>query len=445
MPPSSDAPDIPDTPAQLRAHIQTCKQADPTAWERTRKCVHPAHLADTLAQLTARIRHSALPDTLRERLAAGLETSHVPASGTAGDHTLKAFTGLPHTKAIRALCLYFALVRDSAPASAGLTPHDIEAVVRHGPSPYELLLRVEKPSLLDLGAGDLSFEEALLDRYLPPLRQRGKVFTLHALDRLQPGSQLGGLYHASPERLRRLARVAPDALHFRFWGGMDMMAAATPRALLPRYTIVTCHAPATPTFAYEPSRLSPAIIRAHLARTKGDFHTVRVHGEDALTVMHRGTSLTFPPWKFSIQGPLALLNLAARRGALCVLTAIDDEMFWELLAQLVDNPAMRPADIVFTPDTIPGVFGPVHHTLTSLNIGDRCSLSDITALRHTFPAGPDPGDGSPAPHRFRFVEIRRGAVFPDMPAGSTARHFPHMSEEMPPWQLVLVPELVDER
>ncbi len=436
MPSSFGSPDIPRTSAQLRAHIQACKQADPVAWGLTRTLVHPSRLADTAFRLTEHIQRSALPVTLRERLATGLETAH----GTAGDHALKECTGLPRSKAIRALCLYFALIRDIAPSSAMLDPHDVEACVRQSLSPYELLLRVEKPSLLDLGAGDLSFEEALLDRYLPPLRQRETVLTLHALDRLQPGSQLGGGYHASPERLRRFSRVTPDHLQFRFWGGVDMMDVAKLRALLARYTVVTCHAPATPTFAYEPTRLSPAIIHAHLARTKGHSRKIRVNGEEALNVLHRGKNLTFPPWKFSIQGPLALLNLAARRGELCVLTAIDDEVFWEILAQLVDDPAMRPTDVVFTPDTLPGVFGQVHHALTSLTIGERCTLSDVTALRRTFPAGPGPGDGRPAPHRFRFVEIRRGAVFPDMPAGSTARQFSQMIEETPPWQLVLVPE-----
>ncbi len=440
MLPSSDAPDVPRTPAHLRARIQTCKQADPAAWELTRALVHPARLADTLGRLTERIQRSSLPGALREQLAAALDPSPA-ASGAAGDAALKVFTGLPHTKSLRALCLYFEIAGDAAPASTSASapaPHDVEDVARQCASPYELLLRVEHPSLLDLGAGDLSFEEELLDRCLPSLRRRGTVFTLHALDRLRPGSRLGGRYHADPARLRRLAGLAPNHLRFRFWGDADMMSPSTPRELLSRYTIVTCHAPATPTFAYEPTRLSPAVIDAHLAATKGDARTVRVDGEEALTVTHRGERLTFPPWKFVIQGPLALLRLAARRGALCVLAAVDDEVFWELLAQLVDDPAMRPADVVFTPDTRRAVFGDVHRALTSLDVGARCSLADVTALRRAFP-GPA-ADGTPAPHRFRFVEIRRGAVFPDVPASATARHFPHMREEAPPWHLTLVPE-----
>ena len=445
-PPSSDSPNIPHTTAQLRAHVQACKQTDPAAWALTRKLVHPSQLAGTVAQLTERIQRSALPDTVRAQLVAGLERFHAPSNDMAGNAMLKECTGLPHTKAIRALCLYFALLplrhscarRDRA-ASMPVAA-DREAFAQQGLSPYELLLRVENPSLLDLGAGDLSFEEELLDRYLPALQQRKKMLTLHALDRLQPGSQLGGRYHASPERLRRFARIPSDHLQFRFRGGVDMMDPALSPALLARYTIVTCHAPATPTFAYEPTRLSPSVIRSHLARTKGNSRIVRVNGEEALNVMHRGRNLTFPPWKFLIQGPLALLNLAASRGELCVLSAIDDEVFWEFLAQLVDDPAMRPADVVFTPDTLPGIFGPVHRELTSLKIGECCRLSDVSTLRRAFPHGPQLRDRKPFTCRFRFVEIRRGAVFPDMPAGMTARQFRHMSEEAPPWQLVLVPE-----
>ena len=221
-----------------------------------------------------------------------------------------------------------------------------------------------------------------------------------------------------------------------------MMDLSTYPHLLARYTMVTCHAPATPTFAYEPTRLSRTTIHAHLTNTKGDYRTVRVRGEEALEVRHRGKALTFPHWKFVIQGPLALLNLAASRGALCVLAAVDDEVFWEILAQLVDDPGMRPTDVVFTPDAVPEIFGQVHQDLASLKIGERCNLSDVTPLRQTIPAGTTPQKRKPGTWRFRFVEIRRGAVFPGMPAGSTARRFRHMSEEVPPWHLVLVPERV---
>ena len=386
-----------------------------------------------------RIQRSPLPGALRDGLAASLN----PGSASRIDPArLKELTGFPPTKAIRALCVYFALVQEEASSSFAPTPHEVEAFVRRNESPYDFLLQVEKPSLLDLGAGDLSFEEELLDHYLPALQQSGKALTLHALDRLQPGSQLGGAYHASPERLRRFSQYASDNLQFRFWGGVDMTDLSSRPHLLAQYTMVTCHAPATPTFAYEPTRLSPNTIHAHLTETKGEYRTVRIHGEEALEVLHRGKRLTFPSWKFVIQGPLALLNLAARRGALCVLAAVDDEVFWEILAQLVEDPGMRPANVVFTPDVLPEIFGHVYQALISLKIGERCNLSDVTPLRQTIPAGTTHRERNPSNRRFRFVEIRRGAVFPGMPAGSTVRQFRHMSEEAPPWHLVLVPERV---
>ena len=444
MPVQSNAPATPQNPAQLRQLLKESKSANPVAWESARKLVHRSRLAHTLDRLMERIQQSPLPRTLQEGLVAGLGTT--PASAEGIDPVrLKELTGLPPTKAIRALCVYFALVQEKAPSSFGPAPHNVEAFVQQNPSPYDLLLQVEKPSLLDLGAGDVSFEEELLKHYLPSFQQSGKTLTLHAVDRLQPGSQLGGAYHADPERLRRLAQYPPDNLRFRFGGGVDMMDLSAQPHLLAHYTMVTCHAPATPTFAYEPTRLSPTTIRSHLIETKGEYRTVRVHGEEALEVMHRGQCLTFPAWKFVIQGPLALLNLAARRGALCVLAAVDDEVFWEILAQLVEDPGMRPTDVVFTPDVLPEIFGHVHQTLAALDVGARCSLADLTALRRTIPAESSSGKRKPPTFRFRFVEIRRGAVFPGIPAGFTARQFRQMSEEVPPWHLVLVPEQVPAR
>ncbi|MCY3728794.1 MAG: hypothetical protein OXF97_07365 [Nitrospira sp.] len=434
-------PATPQNPDQLRRLLKESKTVDPVAWESARKLVHRSRLTHTLDRLVERILHSPLPSTLREGLVAGLGTNSASASRI-DPARLKELTGLPPTKAIRSLCVYFALVREEAPPSCEPDPHDVEAFVQQNPSPYDFLLQVEEPSLLDLGAGDLSFEEELLDHYFPALKQNGKALTLHAVDRLQPGSQLGGAYHASPERLRRFAGYPQDNLQFRFWGGVDMTDLSSRPHLLAHYTMVTCHALATPTFAYEPTRLSPATIHSHLTKTKGEYRTVRVHGEEALEVMHRGKRLTFPAWKFVIQGPLALLNMAARRGALCVFAAVDDEVFWEILAQLVEDPGMRPPDVVFTPDVLPEIFGQVHQDLSSLRIGERCNLSDVTLLRQNLPASTTPRERNPGTCRFRYVEIRRGAVFPGMPAGSTARQFRHMSEEVPPWHLVLVPERV---
>ena len=208
----------------------------------------------------------------------------------------------------------------------------------------------------------------------------------------------------------------------------------------PCYTIVTCHGPATPTFAYEPTRISAPLIHADLMKTKGAFRRVRMEGEDALEVQHEGRSLLFPPWKFDVIGPLALLNLVAQLGRCCLLTSVDTQVFWEILSQLFEDPSVRPSDVIFTSSTLPEVFGPRYFELNALPIGASMALSDLAPLRSSLPRLPSEQDKN-EPYRFRYVAVRRGAVFEGIPAGQTARLFKDMAEEAPPWSLTLVPEL----
>jgi len=320
------------------------------------------------------------------------------------------------------------------------TPAQIEQFIRGRDNPFDLLLETEAASLLDLGAGDLSFAAELAERYLPPLHERDKNLTLHCVDRLRPGSTLGGRLHADQDRLERLRHYPFPSLRFKFWGGQDMFKLETVEGLRPVYTIVTCHAPATPTFAYEPTRVSRSIIDAHLRKTKGEFRTVRVEGEEALEVRHAGRALLFPPWKFEVRGPLALLDLLARRGQLAVLSAVDSEVFWEILSQLLEDARVRPQDMIFTPSMIADLFGTVHARLVALPVGGSLVLSEVADLRHAIPRVLGAAPGQPSHYRFRYVEVRRGAVFPGMPSSQTARLFKDMTEENPPWFLCLVPE-----
>jgi hypothetical protein len=209
--------------------------------------------------------------------------------------------------------------------------------------------------------------------------------------------------------------------------------------LAPRYTIVTCWAPATPTFAYEPSRLSQSTITGDLSHTKGSFRSSRFRGEPALEVRHGERLLLFPPWKFDIIGPCALLNLMATRGSLCVLGAVDNQVFWELLAQLLDESRYRPQDRLFTEADLPEIFGEVYESLNRLSIGDSVDLADLGTLRRPCPAPESVNAPNHAAPAFRSVRIRRGATFPGIPAGSTARKFSGMVEEVPPWFLTLIP------
>jgi hypothetical protein len=251
---------------------------------------------------------------------------------------------------------------------------------------------------------------------------------------------MGTAYQATQDRVASLK--ARPGLQFRFWGDQDMFALDEPDhrcALHPWYHLVTCWAPANPTFSYEPSRLSPKLIDRHLRETRGSYRQVRTHGEPALEVLHQGRALLFPEWKFEIRGPLALLEVIARRGLLSVLGAVDSEVFWELLAQLVADPSHRPRDVLFTERTLPDVFGRLYRDLKTLSEGRPQSLADLTELRRDIPHTVPSGTNQPKTFRFRDVFIQRGSTFPDMPASSTARQFPRLREETAPWFLVLIP------
>ncbi|MGH7205932.1 MAG: hypothetical protein ACREI2_06950 [Nitrospiraceae bacterium] len=427
--------------SEFRERLTQCREAKQDAWEASRNLIGQPKVQTTLKQLTAAIEaSSSLPAALRNQLVDVLREGTANRIQELPGERLRQLTGLPPTKAVRALCVLFGLAHhesSAAPVSA-ISAAQIEQFVRTCRNPFDLLREADIASLLDLGAGDLSFASELVEQYLPLIQKRQQDLIVHCIDRLRPGSKLGGLLHPDQDQLKKL-RQATRGLRFQLWGDQDMFDLGKIKSLLPHYTIITCHAPATPTFALEPSRLSQPIIEEHLRKTKGAFREVRVEGEEALEVLHGGRMLLFPPWKFEIRGPLALLDLLSRYGKLCVLSAVDTEVFWELLSQLVPDSRMRPPDIILSPAIIAELFGPLYASLSTLPIGESVVLSDLTDLRQDIPRVLEKPDVQERHYRFRHVEVRRGAVFEGVPCSRTARLFKDMTDEPPPWFLVLVP------
>jgi hypothetical protein len=272
------------------------------------------------------------------------------------------------------------------------------------------------------------------------LKTRGRELVLHCVDRLDPASKLGGPLHPDQARLRHLHTALGES--FRFYGNQDMgdLPALDDRGkLASRYAIVTCWAPATPTFAYEPTRLSAEVIAQDLRRTKGPYRQTKFAGEPALEVRQGERALLFPSWKFEIHGPLLLLGLLAHRGLLGILGAVDSQVFWELLSQLLEDSRYRPAEQPFTSENLPDIFGQVYHRLDRLSVGESLDLADLDSLRTQYPATGSEASADLVPVSFRHVSVRRGATFAGMPASSTARKFSAMAEEAPPWFLTLVP------
>lgn len=434
-----------DPLAEFRRLVSRRARQSPARWDDSRRWIEPQSFSATLETLLRRLQENNLPPSVKEqaRLAFRQGASRVQDLGS---EALKTLTGFPPAKALRALCVYFDLVphpgsRWPVPAMAG---EAVERVVRRSTNPFDLLGEADVASVLDLGAGDLSFAGELAEHYRPLLEPRRRDLILHCIDRLDPASKLGGPLHPGQVRVRQLQSMLGSS--FRFYGNQDMSALEPlddQGKLAPRYTIVTCWAPATPTFAYEPARLSASVIAQDLRRTKGTYKQTRFEGEPALEVQEGGRSLLFPSWKFDIRGPVVLLELLARRGLLGVLGAVDSQVFWETLSQLLDDPRYRPPDLPFTAENLPDIFGEVHRRLDRLAIGDSIDLADLGALRSSFPATDRGSSADSRTWSFRHVRIRRGATFPGVPASSTARKFSSMVEESTPWMLTLVPEQPD--
>ena len=429
--------------ADFRSQVTKLLQERDREWEASRRLIEPGHLAGTVKRLLEVATHTDLPPVVRESIATALKQGEALRIQDLPGPRLKEITGLPPSKAVRALCVWFDLVEPANARwpTASFDARMIASFVREHRNPFDLLLTADVASVLELGAGDLSFAADLAGLYAPRVQQQGRSLILHCLDRLSPQSKLGGPLHPERDRLEEL-RSRPD-LSFQFIGDQDMCALEAldqSGRLAPRYAIATCWAPATPTFAYEPTRLSPEMIEQDLRRTKGPYRQTRYAGEAALEVQDGDRTLLFPPWKFEVRGPLVLLDVLARRGHLCLLGAVDSQVFWELLAQLLEEPRFRPADTLFTPEKLAFQFREVYETLTALAIGESLDLSTCAALRAHIPRILPRPASMPPSYRFLSIHISRGAVFPNMPASSTARQFRNMIEETPPWMVVLVPD-----
>ena len=421
----------------FRKRLRKAVEHDRDAWAASRRLVTPATAADTLRHLQVAVAVATLDPAIREELARILAHGKDAGLQMIPQDALRGLTGLNPTKAIRNLCLLLGVgMADPAGSVPAMTQEAVEAALRGHDNPFDVLLKADVASLVDFGAGDLTFEENVVEQYLAPLAQAGRSLILHALDRLDPLEKFGGLVRAERDRLDRLRHHPSSRLKFHFDGNQDMFDLGRRSAGHARYTVAVCNSPATPTFAYEPSRLGQEAIQARLRETKGDFRKVRVKGREVLQVIHGGEQLTFPAWKFDVHGPLALLDLLSRKGRLCILSAVDMEVFREFLSQLLPDDGARPRGVFFSGSNAAQYFGPAYERLLRLAVGETMGLPDV---RRDIPRVLGDEGKRGETYGFRYVAIRRGAVFPGVPAGKTALIFDQMTQEEAPWFLTLVP------
>lgn len=421
----------------FRRRLREAVENDRQAWAASRRLVAPDVVADTLRRLEAAVAGSGLEPALRDELRLLLSQSTNVGLKALPQDALRGLTGLNPTKAIRNVCLLLGVgTAAQALGVPAMTQETVEAVVRNRDNPFDVLLEADAASVVDLGAGDLTFEEKVVEQYLSPLEQAGRDLILHALDRLDPREKFGGLVRAERDRLDRLRHHPSSRLQFHFDGNKNMFDLGHRSTGPSRYTVAVCHSPASPTFAYEPTRLGMPAIQSRLRETKGEFRLAREKGLDVLKVLNKGEWFTFPPWKFDVYGPLALLDLLSRRGNVCVLGAVDMEVFWEILSQLLPDESARPRGVFFTESNVGQYFGPPYERLSRLAVGERAVLPEF---RRDIPRVLGDQGKRGETYGFRYVEIRRGAVFPGVPAGRTALIFDQMTKEAAPWFLTLVP------
>ena len=121
-------------------------------------------------------------------LVEALPPEHESTNRIASTESLKHLTGLPPSKALRALCIFFGV--RSKPSSKwplpAVTADTIDVLIRRHHNPFDLLTQENPASVLDLGAGDLSFAEELATLYEPQLAAQSRPLIFHCLDRLDP-------------------------------------------------------------------------------------------------------------------------------------------------------------------------------------------------------------------------------------------------------------------
>ena len=427
----------------FRTRIKSVRESFPQHWEASRRCILPESLGGSLPALIQFIHHADLVPSLQKRLVQVVEQFGKGIKTKETHQELRELTGLPPSKAFRALLVWGVLaVGGTEPDTDEIcSTENLEGCLRKGRNPYDTLLQSVAPSLLDIGAGDLTFEQELVEQYIPQLRARNTALGLHAFDRLTPGSRVGGVYHKNRNRDDYLKSLPAEELTYQFWGGMDLEKFSQAKGALPRYTICTCHAPANPTFAFEPTRIDCSLIDEHLRATRGQSRLSRYEGESVLEVSHQGKELTFPPWKFDIVGPLTLLLFMTQRSRVGVLSAIDDEVFWELLSQILVDEGFRPQNQIFTKETIPDIFGNVYKELNALPIGGRIDLAKVSKFRDSMTSETVSLRPLSACPKFRYVEIRRGALWEGIPSSFTAKQFSRMKEEAPPWWIIFLSDI----
>src|SRR5439155_19540486 len=163
--------------ADFRRRLREAVENNREAWVASRRLVAPSASAETLQRLHAAVAGSSLDPDIRQSLLQLLGPAHHDGQQAIPHEGLRELTGLNPTKAVRNLCLLLGVGAGAVEAEpvSSMTQEQIEAAIRSRDNPFDVLLEADVASIVDCGAGDLTFAENVVEQYVGPLERAGQV------------------------------------------------------------------------------------------------------------------------------------------------------------------------------------------------------------------------------------------------------------------------------
>src|SRR5215210_3390580 len=137
--------------ADFRSQVTELLQERDKEWVTSRKLVEAKQLTGTLKRLIEEAHRVDLPVIIRDAITLALGNSEAARIQDLPGPRLKELTGLPPTKAVRALCVWFNVVEGPTwqwPVIS-LRSEEVDAFAHSHSNPFDLLLAADVASLLD--------------------------------------------------------------------------------------------------------------------------------------------------------------------------------------------------------------------------------------------------------------------------------------------------------
>src|SRR3989441_6196157 len=167
--------------ADFRRRLREAVENNREAWAASRRLVAPSAAAETLQRVQAAVSGSSLDPEIRQALLQVLGPAHHDGLQAIPQEGLRELTGLNPTKAVRNLCLLLGVGAGAVEAGpiSSMAQDQVEAAVRSHDNPFDVLLEADMASVVDCGAGDLTFAEKVVEQYTTEDRKSTRLNSSH--------------------------------------------------------------------------------------------------------------------------------------------------------------------------------------------------------------------------------------------------------------------------